>query len=161
MTKRIDLSTIERPFVNDYFLSRRDCAIRAAAYIDTDGSIGIYPYNVKGKLRAYDLRCYLVCIDARIPTWLKSIYGGSHRLGNGSKRIRHHWTLTTRGAYKFLEETYPFLLLKKEQADIALEWCRGYYTGINTAPIQERKEYSHPYYLRLVTAKAELGELNK
>lgn len=98
-------------------LTDRENAIRAAALIDSDGSIHIQKQN-------HVLRCSYTSTDLIIPEWFKSIYGGNI-YGHSEKRINrresYNWIITAVGAEAVIRIIQPFLLLKGEQAELGLK----------------------------------------
>lgn len=102
-------------------LTQREKAIRAAAMIDTDGSIRI--------TTKYEICASFTSIDMVLLNWLQSNYGGSINQSKGRKskwdqyhrQITYQWKITTRLCEIFLREIEPFLLLKQQQARACLE----------------------------------------
>lgn len=96
-----------------------------AGFFDGEGSIGIY-CEKKGN-RGFSLKTQLVqnsslAVDSLID-YLISRYGGSPGRGfspNGN--AKYNWRLCGDLAVTFLEDIYPHLILKKEQAEMAIAW---------------------------------------
>jgi len=60
-------------------------------------------------------------------TWLQETYGGALFIRNPPKKNHktfYQWTIRSRGALTFLEEIEPFVLMKKRQIEIAIEFQR-------------------------------------
>ena len=132
-------------------LTKRECAIRAAAIIDTDGSIDINKLSTN-----YAARCAVSNNDLRLLNWLKNVYGGSicessnRRHKDGYKRRRSYkWTVTAQKAELFLRQIAPFLIIKQKQAYCALglRMEKGYHTR-QISP-QEKQTMWRPYYDRM------------
>jgi hypothetical protein len=94
----------------------------AAGILDGEGSIAI-----SGRAKTA-LCIYVGNSDPRMCVWLKERYGGSiyqspSRIRNGkSTRIMYQWQLASASAGAFLKAVYPYLVIKKEQADIAFAY---------------------------------------
>lgn len=102
---------------------------RLAAFIDGEGCISIIR-NVK-KARANGgcqlvMAVYLGGNDPRLAGWLKTTFGMGNTWIRKQKyqgkewRPFYGWKVTGANAKTLLQGCYPYLLLKKEQADIAL-----------------------------------------
>jgi hypothetical protein len=112
-----------------------------AGFFDGEGSIGIYRYH-GGK---FYLRTQLSQNKSRkselIFAELKRRFGGHYseqRTLSGG--IKYNWQLHGIHAAKFLKKIWPYLLLKKQQAIIALVWQDG-------RPKPSRNSFGHfvPY----------------
>ncbi len=94
-----------------------------AGIIDGEGCIGIYPNTSmkRGrKCRSYRLRVHL-------SHWLKSKFGGTIYLRDYAKSGQNwkpvwYWMVVSRQALSFLEQVYPYLQMKKPQAELAIEF---------------------------------------
>lgn len=98
-----------------------------AGVIDSDGYIGIYKQKAKDYKNGYVyvLRVGVGSTNLNILNWLKSHYGGSncsypHK--NKKWKQLHRWQLGNQQAKKFLKAIYPYLIIKKEQAEISIEF---------------------------------------
>ena len=97
--------------------------IRLAAFIDGEGCIRIA--TVKGgKLRRRRILYAEVSIantDSRLMLWLKGTFGGStcvdKKRAKPNWAPRYSWSVASRYAVELLRRAYPYLLLKKEQAN--------------------------------------------
>ena len=73
--------------------------------------------------------------DPRVCVWLSERYGGKvhqqkPRTQNGKPtRIMYTWYVGSAAAGNFLKTIYPYLVIKKEQADIALAFLTTKGTG--------------------------------
>lgn len=105
-----------------------------AGFFDGEGSIGIYRQSNGGSL-SYGLRTQLTQnvspASTKLIEELKNRFGGSmstqhtFRVGVDESQklnIKYNWQLSSRNAVNFLTVILPFLVLKKEQAQIALIW---------------------------------------
>ena len=93
----------------------------AAGIVDGEGSIGI-----NSTPKHTWLVISVANSDPRVCVWLADRYGGKvhqdkQRIRNGkSTRIMYHWQAGAATSGKFLKVIHPYLVIKKEQADIAL-----------------------------------------
>src|SRR5262252_9195373 len=106
--------------------------MRLAAFIDGEGCISLSllkTSNLDGR-RRHMLGLHLSNTDPRLAAWIKNTFG----IGNTFMRPRNNkpveknhrdvycWSTTGRKAVHVLKECYPYLLLKKEQAEIAFAY---------------------------------------
>jgi hypothetical protein len=93
----------------------------AAGVFDGEGSVGI---NFRPLGPAYWLVVSVANTERRLVDWLKTTFGGCVRVSSRKRPNRpcFQWTLTTRQAGDFLALVLPFLLVKREQALLALEF---------------------------------------
>jgi len=97
-----------------------------AGIIDGEGCIGIYaqlrtPKNKKG----YQVRVSVNHTNGDLMHWLARTYGGKvyfEARNNPKWKHRWAWILTGKGVSVFLELIYPYLRLKKAQAELALKF---------------------------------------
>lgn len=108
-------------------VSQTDWA-RLAAYIDGEGYIGIARIRAAYKRGKSPNSCQHIVemrisnTDFRLTAWLQGVFGGNVKLQrkpNPKWRDICHWAVTGRNAVKLLRGCYKFLLLKREQAEIA------------------------------------------
>lgn len=103
----------------------REDWIRLAAFIDGEGSILI---NERRSAKRTNwgswLRVVIANTDPRLPRWLLLTFGGTivvaRRRAKENHRYAIKWHVSCRQAEELLRECLPFLLIKKEQAEIAL-----------------------------------------
>lgn len=93
-----------------------------AGLFDGEGCVGYYKRADKSCRYSY---VSLVCIsqtDFRPIMWLHEKIGfGSVITKQGKKHIEHQWTTNKRQyVYEFLEAIKPYLILKKEQAEVLM-----------------------------------------
>lgn len=96
-----------------------------AGFFDGEGSIGIY-YRQRNKDR-FHLRTQLTNNEnkdaRRLMTYLANKFGGNLSEQNTlSGRIKYNWQLNSDKAAYFLRKIEPYLILKKAQAIIAINW---------------------------------------
>lgn len=89
--------------------------IWAAGFIDGEGCIRI----------SHKVRVSVLQVDPRPLIQLQVLFGGSIRINRhstGPKRRRIYvWEIGSRQARTMLEQILPFLIVKKDQAELALE----------------------------------------
>lgn len=98
---------------------------RLAAYVDGEGSILMTERHYPGKdyLGMY-IRVVVSNCDPRLPRWCSQTFGGvfvvSSRQQKSNHRLGLKWHVSCRHAEWVLRNIRPYLLLKGEQADVAL-----------------------------------------
>jgi hypothetical protein len=99
-----------------------------AGIIDGEGNIGIYANNSNGN-PVYRMRVRVSNTNTKIIFWLKDLYGGStgvNKVKSGHNwKPAWYWTISCNTALGFLEQIYPYLILKKEQAEIAIRYQKS------------------------------------
>jgi hypothetical protein len=103
-------------------ISATDLA-RLAAFVDGEGSIvlGSRPRPLR------DLRLQLCNTDPRLVLWAKDLFGGSVTSEARSDVVANtrnvfRWHVTGRRAELLLKAIFPYLILKKEQAEVAIAY---------------------------------------
>lgn len=102
----------------------------AAGVVDGEGCICIYgrPQRVTKKgVRALALVINVGNTDPRMPLRMQELFGGAYsRLAE--KRVNRkpafQWLLTGRPAGECIRLIYPYLVIKKEQAEIAMAYAQ-------------------------------------
>lgn len=97
---------------------------RAAAFIDGEGNIHINRRGAEGKHRGHYLKVTVTNTDPRLLLWFKQKFGGAVN-GSGKRQKSNHrqafrWLCSCRTAAEVLRGCLPYLLLKRDQAEIAL-----------------------------------------
>lgn len=95
----------------------------AAGFFDGEGTIDIrYRTTNGGRYDRFELRCAASQVSTHVLDWLVSVYGGSWATRkNGAIS---HWTIVGQEAASFLTAIRPYLRVKGEQADVAIEFGR-------------------------------------
>lgn len=100
-----------------------------AGLFDADGWITINKWDHKGRdYIRYQLFVGLAQVHYPIIARLKIQFGGLlHRQDSASKRnskcrIAYQWRLSSRDARQFLKDIRPWLVVKRPQADLAIEF---------------------------------------
>ena len=112
----------------------------AAGFFDGEGCIVVSVST--GKSRGYGYQTWMSLIvsvhqlDQRPLMALQAAYGGSIVRGKGSgewrksKAATYKWRLHNMDALDFLAKIRPHLILKAEEADLALKWRK--FTGVKS-----------------------------
>lgn len=133
----------------------------AAGIIDGEGCINISmcDYSRRGQhLRQnYCVRVAVLTTDAVICPWLKETFGGAmreytdKRYGTkAAKGTLRRWSLSMSMTAGFLQAILPYLKLKRERAEVALQFCtllRG--PGGNKPLPEENMQERRRYYERM------------
>lgn len=105
----------------------------AAGIIDGEGSIMVIHHNAGGKTGCkweyWVLRLMIANNKKELIDWLLSMFGGGYSIGiskNPKWNDTYQWRVDSKHAKKVLELVYPYLLLKKKQAEIAIEMLKTY-----------------------------------
>ena len=110
----------------------------AAGIIDGEGWIGI---GKKGKAR-HDSYCRVTIghTSEWLTKWLQFTFGGtisiSDRKPNKWKR-QYFWNLNEHETLDFLKAIYPFLRIKRPQAEIAIQFLTNRFKNLN--PREQRR----------------------
>lgn len=110
------------------FDNRREMLAYVAGIIDGEGCIGINNTHTAGggrgrrKYHHFLLRVEVASTSQELIKFLHKTFGGHFTTGKRPNRKPYYrWGLSSRMAVAFLREVYPFLLIKKPQADIAFK----------------------------------------
>lgn len=122
-----------------------ECAY-LAGILDGEGCVGIFARK-KGHAGYYEMRVRVTNTDLRLLAWLDAHWPGPiHRLKPQNDRDKPQWAINWCGpkAVPVLTDALPFLVLKREQADIALAFQssirRTGRRGLTAADKSERAE---------------------
>lgn len=102
----------------------------AAGIVDGEGYIGISTaFDVrKSRKLSHFVRLVIVNTDPRLPGWFADRFGGAIAVSHSGRKKRWKprcsWAIHGERAEKFIEAIRPYLVIKGEQADIALEMRR-------------------------------------
>ncbi len=99
-----------------------------AGIIDGEGCILIHrSINDKGYI-GYTLEVGVRNTDGRLIDWLKNNYGGTVKVssrGNSKHKTCYDWRLFNQKAISLLLLILPYLIVKKEQIEVALKFPVG------------------------------------
>jgi len=145
------MSTVCRPCFNARFDASYDWSritptelAYTAGMVDGEGHIGLAP-------TASSFLPILVVTntDERIIDWLVHRFGGSihhHERDNGVHKARHNWRLHGKHATTLLEKLLPYLVLKHDQAQLAMSFYApgiSFHHGARRLPEQELERRKH------------------
>lgn len=119
-----------------------------AGLFDGEGCIhiSVHPPHGEGKNVYHCLQVIISNTDVDIINYLHATFGGYVHLLSPRPRHRHcyEWVLRSRRARLFLECLLPFLRIKKEQAELAIEFqstMRGHSRELSPEIIEVRDGY--------------------
>ena len=95
----------------------------AAGIIDGEGTISAYRQKSPlGHFRYY-IKVHFDMIEDDIPLWFQLKFGGkfSPNQNRATSTARQHWGINCRKAAQFLEHIVPYLRLKKNRAELAIQ----------------------------------------
>ena len=101
--------------------NEREKLIRLAAFLDGEGFIRVQYYKRKAGFTVSPI-VRIVNTNMKLIKWLITTFGGSYHVQkrySSLHKLGLVWSANQ--AYNLLEKLLPFLILKKEQAEIALK----------------------------------------
>lgn len=140
-------------------LSDVECAYLAGLF-DGEGTIGYYDYRNR-----HESTVMITNTDPRVMNWLleKIGYGTVSTIRNTynrRKHVVHHWRISNKPRVTdFLEAIQPYLIIKKDQADLLLNLWRLESTGKNriTPVLKKRRDETMRQLKLLKTSALELA----
>lgn len=95
-----------------------------AGLFDGEGCIHIRKSKRPSGIWGYQLSCVLGMVTPKPIHLLKKTFGGSIYIAKKKRPNRdcHNWTVCSRIALRFLEQVEPHLIVKKEEALLAMEF---------------------------------------
>lgn len=143
---------------------KKEDIIWTAGLVDGEGCIRIhrvvhksgilYGYRPSYALEVFVKMVHKPAIERLLKTYkIGKIYIA--RPGKNNKRVCRKWLLTNNNAFQFLKIIYPFLMVKKKEANLALRFekvCRKEHLVGRDTPqkIIDKKEY---FYQEIKKAK--------
>jgi hypothetical protein len=97
-----------------------DCAY-AAGFFDGEGTIDIKRPGASSRTTGFTLAIQVAQTKEDPLIWLRERWGGSVRLVK-RKKPTWAWHIGSRLAGNFLQDVFPFLMVKKTQAAVAIEF---------------------------------------
>lgn len=107
---------------------------RMAAYVDGEGHIVINMYSGKDAERRFAKHYLVVGVtntDPRLPLWCAETFGGhvitdkhNHRRKSVNRPI-YKWMASCRVAFEVVSGCLPYMIIKKEQAEIAIAFQKS------------------------------------
>src|SRR5262252_6776146 len=125
-----------------------------AGFLDGEGHVGMTKWGT-----SWLPVLIITNTDRRVIDWLVERYGGKvyiHDRRNSVHKPRFNWRLVGKHATTLLEQVLPYLILKRQQAELCLRYYSeggNFHDGNNRLP--------HTEYKRRRQLHAELKELNR
>lgn len=97
-----------------------------AGLLDGEGSIGIMKHNRETPSPQYFLRVVICNTNKKVLELVQQTLGvGSITVNNRRRRALYTWTATSGKAMFILERLLPYLIIKKEQAQLGIDFQQG------------------------------------
>jgi len=115
-----------------------------AGFVDGEGSIQINPAK-SGKKSYWGLTIQTTNSDKDVLEYLRNEWGGIGTVTgykpNKSKNRSYNWRIYSKEAELFLNKLFPYLIIKKEEARLALEFRKltGFKRGQLTETISKKR----------------------
>lgn len=95
-----------------------------AGLFDGEGCVEIYSATPPkaSKSPSFYLRVTIVQKEGLVMNWLEDNFGGYVAVDSHGGYYIHRWDIRSKQALEFLKLIYPFLIVKKEQVKVALEF---------------------------------------
>ena len=96
-----------------------------AGLMDTDGTFGIYGLRASDGHLNYICRVSLTNVNKSLMDWIVDTFGGTYsiQLDYGKHRLAYSWRTQNAGhTKKFIESILPYLMIKRDEAKIVLEY---------------------------------------
>lgn len=97
------------------------------------------------KTPTYALRCRIRMTDGNVIRWLHSVIGGRYYGQRVNKMLNrkpyYEWGVAGRQGIRFLEQIYPYLRVKRLQAEIAFEYGKTLLIS-NKGMVNEKRKLS-------------------
>lgn len=119
-----------------------------AGFIDGEGYIGIEKRLLRRRATPeYTIVLQISNTKRGIISFLKDLSGGSFYTykPKGKAKLAYKWTIKAKAAESILAQLVPYLRLKREQAELALElarelsWPRGYDQAVPKYELEKRE----------------------
>jgi hypothetical protein len=132
-----------------------------AGIFDGEGTIGYYDFRNR-----HESTVMITNADPRLMNWIMDTigYGNVHTVKKGytrRKHVVHHWRISNKPRVKeFLEAIYPYLIVKRDQAELLLSLWNLENPGKNkiTSEVKSRRDQVVNKLKLLKTSHFELAE---
>lgn len=103
---------------------KKEVAAYAAGLFDGEGSVDIYNATPAkaSKSPSFMLRVTIAQKDGKVMYWLKENFGGYVGIDRHRKYFIHRWDIRSQKAVVFLRIIAPFVIIKKPQVELAMEF---------------------------------------
>lgn len=133
----------------------RDKIIYLSGIIDGEGSIQIeiQSTNKVRKMDYYSIRLLVINTSKELMDWLNENFGGkvTARKLIPNRRQCYKWNLCSYNAAKLLEQCLPYLIIKKREAEVLIEFMQTKPEGTwnVTEEIQKRRKFLYDHLKKL------------
>ena len=132
-----------------------------AGIIDGEGSISIVSNNTKGKKGLYPSTYIKISVGSSskdlIDFLVKLLGGCSYKEKNKQNRKRFwRWSLSSNQAANFIQIIVPYLIIKKHQANLAIEFYKVHKYALHLNP-----KLTQPYRIKELEFKEQMRTLNR
>lgn len=125
-----------------------------AGFIDADGTIGIGRHLTTVGNYSYHQKIQVTSTNVHMVNWIVKKFGGKFPKPVEDKREvckdTYHWYLTGRKSYRLIKDIFPYLIIKQEQSDCAIELyekvSKFKYGSTNPIPLYKRKQAENLFY---------------
>lgn len=116
--------------ITQYSWVIREARVLTPSYVaglfDGEGSVGLYESNNTFSFRSQMVQT-VAPVTLQIWNELQARWGGNLNFGRSlSGRERMNWQVGQMRAARFLATIRPWLIIKAEQVDVALDWLHGH-----------------------------------
>ena len=123
-------------------LPRRELVIWAAGFLDGEGCIGIH---FQKSTQTHYIKVTAPQAEPKSLQILQGLFGGTFRvkaykLEKPNHRRMYIWEVAARQAYEMLLIIEPFLVVKREQAELAIKFQQGVGRAISRSISNEERE---------------------
>lgn len=136
-----------------------------AGFIDGEGFVDIHRQSTEKTMKSRNIKSpsfqpivQISNSNRDVLEWIKSLYGGNlyaRAKKAGHKQI-YSYVVTARKAEHLLKEVLPFLIVKKEQAQLVLEfYANGEHGKLRTSPEELNRRESIYSILRSLNYKGD------
>jgi len=129
-----------------------------AGLFDGEGSITILRLKSNEKCRRvssiHNLNIRIANTNKEVLEMVKELFGGGLHISNRTHRICYSWTASGNIAWNFLKHIIPFLRIKKQQAQLGIDFHESIAPHNNIKLTQEQLDFREEY-------KQKITDLNK
>ena len=129
-----------------------------AGFFDGEGSVSLIRV---GKSKSFQVVVAITNTDLTILERIKEVFGGDIFKGKRIKsnhKERHVWRVSSKAAYTFLLEIYPYSLMKQERIKLALKFQQRI---INRNGLKDRVHLTEEEHLLRLDYNKKMTLLNK
>ena len=101
-----------------------DSCAYVAGFFDAEGSITISKFKTKTNDR-YQLQVRIANNDRKVLSWIKRMWGAGHIRRHSTAISAFELSFMARQAQNFLDSVVPYLLLKREEAQLGIQFQKS------------------------------------